>query len=67
MTSACVSAFILNISVAMENVFPMKIIKSHPSDMPWMTASLKNLSMLITPTGIPNWKHKSLVPLHRQT
>ena len=26
--------------------FPMKIIKLHPSDEPWMTASLKNLIML---------------------
>ena len=47
MTSACVSAFITNISVAMDTFFSMKIIKSHPSDKPWMTASLKNLIMLI--------------------
>ena len=41
-----VSAFTSNISVAMGIFFPMKIIKLHPSDEPWMTASLKNLIML---------------------
>jgi hypothetical protein len=41
-----VSAFTSNISEAMGNFFPMKTIKLHPFDRPWMTASLKNLIML---------------------
>lgn len=41
-----VSAFTSNISAAMDKFFPKKIIKLHPSDKPWMTASLKNLIML---------------------
>jgi hypothetical protein len=41
-----VSAFTSNISEAMGNFFPMKTIKLHPFDKPWMTASLNNLIML---------------------
>ena len=38
-----VNSFTSNISLAMNNFFPLKTVKLHPSDKPWMTAHLKNL------------------------
>ena len=37
------NSFTSNISLALSNFFPLKTVKLHPSDKPWMTAHLKNL------------------------
>ena len=39
------SAFTLRVSQAIDDFFPLRNVKLHHSDKPWMTASLKNLIM----------------------